>query len=110
MIGSKQVWARRTNNKRVKLHERYEQRAALEKAELLKVLMEAYPENWNSSPKTPPDPEALQAIADVKSSIEMSRSPTPNKEVKFANVLKTETRIDPHRFDKELRFSNTADS
>ena len=33
---------------------------------MLKALMEAYPENWNSSPKTPPDPEAPQAIADVK--------------------------------------------
>lgn len=66
MLRSDQAWARRKNNKRVKLHELLEQRAASKEAELLKALMEAYPENWNSSPKTPPDPEAPQAIADVK--------------------------------------------
>ena len=106
---SGQGWARRKHNKRVKQHERKEQRAASKKAELLKALKEAYPENWNSVPKTPPDPEAHRAIADVKSSMKMSRSPTPNREVKFANVLTTETRIDPYRFDEELRFSNPAD-
>ena len=103
---SDQGWARRNSYKRVKQHERKEQRAASKKAELLKALMEAYPENWDSSPKTPPDPEAHRAIADVKSSMKMSRSPTPNREVKFANVLTTETRNDPYRVDEELRFSN----